>query len=375
MKINCFILLFFIAHLSLLINSLPRNLPKKPHIELSDSELGPANVHLMHIKVGEPPQIVNLKLSTSFCGIYILNKKYFNKGMSLDDSHSARTINIDAKLNDYSGVLVQDLIEIPSFPKIEFSFLLINKSPKEFKTYDGAIGFGTNCNSKYNIEKSQYSVDLLPLLTTGQKQIFSIYMESKSDIAIFNMGGLPDEYLQLKSKYLYKRFPISINYKTNSWELKLHSIYTSDGGLFNVNENIAIGSTGAMIAVNQQFFSFLIWKYFLNSDADLSFNSNCFQSSTTINEIYCNDQFDISKIGELSFVIGKITIKIPPEKLFYQVNRSGFKQNWFSVVYYPGVDKWYISQKLLGDATVVYDNENKEIGIIYNKFINQIDGN
>ena len=173
MKINCFILLFFIAHLSLLINSLPRNLPKKPHIELSDLELGPANVNLMHIKVGEPPQIVNLKLSTSFCGIYILNKKYFNKGMSLDDSHSARTINIDAKLNDYSGVLVQDLIEIPSFPPIQFSFLLINKSPKEFKTYDGAIGFGTNCNSKYNIEKSQYSVDLLPLLTTGQKQIFS----------------------------------------------------------------------------------------------------------------------------------------------------------------------------------------------------------
>ena len=41
-------------------------------------------------------------------------------------------------------------------------------------------------------------------------------------------------------------------------------------------------------------------------------------------------------------------------------------------MYYPGVDKWYISQKLLGDATVVYDNENKEIGIIYNKFINQI---
>lgn len=364
------ILLIFIVNLSFSVTSPP--LIKKGHIELSDLELGPANVNIMRVEVGEPPQVLNLKLSTSFCGIYMLNKKIFNKGMSLDDSHTAKTINVNAKLNEYSGVLVQDIIKIRSFPQVQFAFLLINKSPKEFKTYDGAIGFGTNCNSKYNIEKDQYSIDFLPYLTNGegQKHIFSLYMETKNDIAIFNMGGMPDEYDQLKSKFLYKRFPIGINYRTNSWELKLHSIYTSDGDLFNVNENISIGSTGAMIAVNQQFFSFLIWKYFLNSDADLSFNNNCFQSSTTINEIYCNDKFDISKIGELSFVIGKITIKIPPENLFYQVNRGGFKQNWFSVVYYPGVDKWYISQKLLGDATVVYDNEEKELGIIYNKFIN-----
>ena len=374
---------FHLILLSISFLSFPdymRSKPIKPvkipnNIELSDANIGPNFVNILSVKLGEPFQQLSLKISTSFCGLYVLDKITFNRGYSLNQSSTGKKVSEKGQLNDMSGEIIADFLKISQNPSLLISFLLIRSLKAQFTDYDGAIGIGTNCNSPYNIEKKQYSFDLLSIIQKiyeNSHQVFSLTIDSNG-ITILDLGNYPFKIQTLSKSFYYKRIPLSINPRTNSWEVKLAGVYLENNSFLKVNQNIAIGTSGAFIAVDQQFFSFFIWNFFLNHDSELSFNNNCFQTNGNyVQEIYCNENYDISQIGTISLVIGKHTIKIESDKLFYEVKRNGRLQRFFSIVHYPTNDKWYISQKLIYDATVVYDNKRKEIGLLYSRFADKI---
>lgn len=374
-KTWCFFQLFiFFWYLPFCIHLKPTKPNTPKDIELSDANIGPNFVNILSVKLGEPFQQLSLKISTSFCGLYVIDKSTFNHGYSLTQSSTGKKVVEKGKLNDMSGEIITDILKISQNPSLLISFLLVRSLKTQFTDYDGAIGLGTNCNSQYNIEKNQYSFDLLSIIAKKYEdshQVFSLTIDS--DITIMDLGSYPFKIQTLSKSFYYKRIPLSINPITNSWEVKLAGVYLENNSFLKVNQNIAIGTSGAFLAVDQNFFSFMIWNFFLNSDSELSFNNNCFQTNSNyVQEIYCNENYDTSQIGTISLVIGKHTIKMESNKLFYEVKRNGLTQRFFSVVHYQTNDKWYISQKLISDATVVYDGERKEIGLLYSRFADKI---
>ena len=88
----------------------PVKIPK--NIELSDANIGPNFVNILSVKLGEPFQQLSLKISTSFCGLYVLDKITFNRGYSLNQSSTGKKVSEKGQLNDMSGEIITDFLKI-----------------------------------------------------------------------------------------------------------------------------------------------------------------------------------------------------------------------------------------------------------------------
>lgn len=334
-------------------------------IEINDKNYGPNLANIVEIYIGTPKQKLEVKLSSAFCGLFVLRKGVFLKGYELESSLTAKRQSSKVSFQSFRGEVVKDEITLSNYSAANVPIFVINYADKTFLEYDGYLGLGYKCHNLLSTN-TDYSVSILNYLISdsGKKNLFylSLYGEDKGKLFI---GEYPPELKTMK-KFYYKKILLLDNGANNSWSFILKSVYNSNGVFITINEPVSIGLTGSFIAVGEKFYNFVIWHFFYESG--LHFNSDCFQSiREDVDEIYCNNNFSPESLGVFSFVVGKWNFKVKGKDLFYKVKRYDIEQNWFSIVHYHRSEKWYISQKLIRDSVFVYDEENKEIGVFKKK--------
>lgn len=339
--------------------------PPSPKLDtiIEDTETGHFLHFLVQAKIGEPEQILKLKLSTAFCGLYVFNKDFFETGYSFHDSSTFHSTSYTDSISNVSGHVVQDTFQFSTYNLLAYKFLFINKGPVEKKTYDGALGFGYNCDKTDSLISSDVLIDLLKESATYIKVFW--YRLNRDLTGLFSPGAYPKQVLDDPKHY--KTINLLDNQKSSQWVFNVYLIYFDDGETFFAKAPFSFGIDGNFFSVCQNFFEWLMDKYFKEETS----NGICQISSGEIVELYCNSDYDYrTKLPAIiSIVVGKWSLKIKTEELFKIANKNSITKLWFGILYYPKKDQYYISQSLLGPSITVYDREKKQIGVYNIKLI------
>ena len=227
--------------------------------EVSELKMGKNIRNLIPIKIGSPSQNLKVKLSTSFCGLCLLNKEKFNYGYDISISKNLKILSKEIKKNNFGyGYFISDSINFCGLnannKNIPF-FLIENYIKNNSLNFDGIIGFGFNCKKNEN--------NLLLLLSQGKsnfKNIFSLEQNYNENYSKFLIGNYPKN-INFNSKFYYSAKLLNNNQKEN-WKILLHSIYFDDNEIFYVNKPISIGLGGLALNVIEEFYEFIKEKYF-----------------------------------------------------------------------------------------------------------------
>lgn len=335
--------------------------------ELVEARMGYQTRQLIKLLVGTPAQSLKVKLSTAICGIWLLDKNTFHRGFDAKSSESFERMGIDGKVDFTHGELAKEnmhFAKVPSNKKVPFLLVTkIDDASKIPQNYDGLLGFGFQCRSS-----SQGNINLIQyFIGSGKvrKDIFAYTLDSKSGKGMFTFGGYPNK-LDQKNKH-YRTIPLD-KYNTNGhWEVNLHSIFFENGMNLLVNAPLSIGIGGYALGVSRDVFDYLAGAFFYD---DMN-NRKCVMTKEDVWEIFCDLDYDITKVGVISLVLGKWNLKIPPTMLFKKVKIEKTSRLWFTVVFYEQHQgQFYLSQALLGGInTVVYDREKYEIGVFEGEMV------
>ena len=142
-------------------------------------------------------------------------------------------------------------------------------------------------------------------------------------------------------------------------------IYFKKGKLYKyyqINENYATFDIGTnAIYVSKEFFDFLIDNYFSEQIKE----QKCEVSQwSQYHFIKCEEDYNYIKdkrLGAISFVIGKYTLKINPSILF-----SAFisKSTFFLMLYVETKRPWTFGYPLFNKYTVIFDDDKDIISFI-----------
>ena len=364
------ILIFFISNLFILSFSNEDSTKASLILETTHSSQS-TNHHLLQISIGTPNQNLKVKLSSAFCGLLILNKNFFSpKGFDPSKSTTSISHNFSTSKSNFIGKIHKDHIKISNYLLENISFLLVNKITLEDKIneldYDGIIGFGYKCT--YEGIGNVYFIDEIKKQLLKQNKnnknihnVFSLELNDNNNQGIINIGEI-DNKINVNSNN-YKTVDVDRYIFDGQWQVKLYSIYFDNNNLFyKINSKISIGIGGYIFNVDKKFFDFVVDNFFKNdNECEIKINN------MNVSEIYCNDNYNINKIGNLSFVVGKWNFKIYSKKLFINIkDENNINKKWFVMVHYNKYDQFYISQSLFTNSIFVYDIDNNLIGI-YNK--------
>lgn len=341
--------------------------------EIIDKNFGPNLISMLQVEIGSPPQTLFLKMSSAFCGIYVLDRSIFGRGYTPIASASFEKVMMNIDLVKYKGEIIAENIRISTFSLVKIPIFLINSAEKEFTDYDGFIGFGYQCDIPKTIS-SQYSIDVMRYLIKSNdqksfkaKKVF-FFQPTPDEPSKFFLAFYPVEKTQIK-KFYYKTILLTENKLDHQWKFKLDSVYITDSELIGdlpafikLDATVSIGLTGAFIAADKKFFDFIVWKFFL--DGNLNFIDSCWEQGGDTHQIFCDETFDIKSLGVFHFIVGKWNFKIKSEDLFYKVNKFSTTYNWLSIINSEKIEGWYISQKLIKNSFIIFDEEENEIAMI-----------
>ena len=325
--------------------------------EIVEVRMGARSRKKVSVNFGFPEQKVNLKLSTSICGIWVADKTIFGHGYDPKKSETYEDLGIEGKVDFTRGIMIKERFSFGGFvSKEKIPILLVKKltAHEDEFDYDGLIGFGFQCNSKsignINLNKiiagnQPYFEDIITFRNDPPRLQFGAYMEGISP-----------------GNKEYREAPLDIYNINGHWEIKLFSIYSQQGKLFRASnkDTISIGIGGSVFSVKKDFF-----QYFIETIMKESLDKNeCVLERDEVWEIFCDSDFNVRKIGYLGIIVGKWNFKLYPKSLFLDVKRNDKPSKWCSLVYYPEYDQYYFSQTLLRHGSaVVYDRENYKLGI------------
>ena len=357
------------SHFLLFLIIIAQTTPKSSLISFSEkiveSDLENNTRHLVQLKIGEPPQVLKVKLSTAICGIWVYNKSSFGNGYDISKSTTVENIGMNGHVDNYIGKYIKDQIKFWDYTVPSVPILLVDSDGKnnQRQMHDGLLGFGYQCKSK-----SYGNVDINKLFIENSKEpredVVSFTLNDTTGKGMIYPGKIPS-YVNVTSRH-YREVKLDIwNYNGN-WEIPIHSVYFPNGDMFLINDNLAVGFGGTFFSVKKEFFEFLSTQYFLY---DIE-NGLCSERKKEAYEILCTEDYDPNKLGTLSVVVGKWNFKLYPEKLFHKIRTGGETRMWCSIVYYPEYNKYYISQKLFTNSTVIYNRKKDVIGIYEHKDIN-----
>ena len=128
--------------------------PKSSLISFSEkiveSDLENNTRHLVQLKIGEPPQILKVKLSTAICGIWVYNKSSFGNGYDISKSTTVENIGMNGHVDNYIGKYIKDQIKFWDYTVPSVPILLVDSDGKnnQRQMHDGLLGFGYQCKSK-----------------------------------------------------------------------------------------------------------------------------------------------------------------------------------------------------------------------------------
>lgn len=326
--------------------------------EILEVDMGVQQRRIAKLKVGTPYQEIQVKLSTSICGIWIFDSRIMGSGYNPEESLTFEDLHVTGKVDYVRGKMIKDKIEFGYESQESIPFLLVEEltESKDTSDYSGLIGFGFQCKSK-----SIGNINLIKLLTGGlknSKDLLCFSFNTESEYGILTIGRYTDN-LDKKSKK-YKETELDILTKSGHWEVPLYAIYLDDGSFLSVKSNLSIGIGGSIFSVDQWFFEFMIrikFQRFFDK-------KQCKLQKNAVWEIFCKENFDANKIGVVSIIIGKWNIKLYPSELFRTVKKGSETLKWCTIVYYEKYNKYYLSQTLLhGINTVVYNREDYKLGI------------
>ena len=231
-------------------------------------------------------------------------------------------------------------------------FLLVNETTIPGKIdveLDGLLGFGYKCRSQ-----SKGNINLIQMLIDNKSQkytdMFVFFFDSKLNGGMFTVGTIPDNMNVFNKKYWDA--DVDQNNNNGHWQIKLYSMYFDDDYLVTINKPISIGIGGCMFSVTKEIFDMIYNRYF----TEYVKRGECQLVKEVVWEIYCDEKLDVSKFTKLSLVFGKWNWKLYPSKLFRTLTKNGKNKQWFTVVYYPEYNQFYLSQLMFeGKTGVIYD--------------------
>ena len=317
--------------------------------DILEVDMGVQKRRVAKLKVGTPYQEIQVKLSTSICGIWIFDSRIMGSGYNPEESQTFEDLHMTGRVDYVRGKMIKDKIEFGYESQESIPFLLVEEltESKDTSDYSGLIGFGFQCNSK-----SIGNINLVKLLTDDlkdSKDILCFSFNTISEYGILTIGRYTDN-LDKKSKK-YRETELDTLTNNGHWEVPLYAIYLDDGSFLSIKSNLSIGIGGSIFSVDQWFFEYMIrrkfQRFFDKKECKLQKN-DC----------------DANKIGVVSIIIGKWNIKLYPSELFRTVKKGIEKFKWCTIVYYEQYNKYYLSQTLLhGINTVVYNREDYKLGI------------
>lgn len=78
--------------------------------ELVEANLGYQRRQIIKLLIGNPPQKIQVKLSTAICGLWILDKNKFNHGFDLTQSSTFEALGITSKIDFARGMKIYSII-------------------------------------------------------------------------------------------------------------------------------------------------------------------------------------------------------------------------------------------------------------------------
>lgn len=323
---------------------------------ITEAKMGQSIRHLVTIEIGTPPQKLDLKLSTAICGIWVLNKHMFGRGYIPEKSGTLEALLQDNIIDKVSGKVISDTIYLGDVVLKEVPFLLVYESEKlDKKTilYDGLIGFGYKCKAK-----SVTNINLLERFAkeSGDKQIIGYQINHEMQCGSIILGRIPDRVDQ--QSRLYRTIPVHQDNYNGHWEVDLYAVYFNDK-FFSVRSSLSIGIGGTLISVTDKFFDFLLNEIFNH----YIYLGVCELHKDEVWEIFCDRDFYVDEIKDISFIVGKWNFKIYSKSLFRDVRVKGEKKKWFAIIYHQKYNQWYISQNLFSSSIFVFNKEANSIGI------------
>ena len=313
------------------------------------------------LEIGTPPQKIRVKISTSYCGLWLLDKSIFGKGYDPRISKSLIRGTFRSNIAFVNGTMSKETLKIGSLKAERQSFLLVDYVKEEKLKdliYEGLIGLGYKCAAE-----SVGNVDFIfsfihDINNRGKdiKNLFTFDINDKGGNALITIGAL-DKRVNVNSK-IYKTSKIDRVSFNGQWQIGLFGIFFDNNEYFKVREKLMVGIGKSFLSVTKKFFDFVVLKFF---QKDIE-KKVCYIEESEMNEIYCNGDYDISKLGNVHFIVGKWYLTIKKEKLFSDVEVNGKKMKWCRIIFHKQYDYFYISQILFSNTILVYSKDDNLIG-------------
>ena len=310
--------------------------------------------------IGTPFQEIKVKLSTAICGLWVVDKRVYGHGFVANESTSYQDLQMEGKVDFTKGEMSSDVFKYANLVTDRpVPFLLVNDTTIPGKIdaqLDGLLGFGYKCRSK-----SIGNVNLIKSLIENKSQqyadMFTFTYDSVKDGGRFTIGTIP-ESLNINT-LKYWDADVDEQNTNGHWIINFKSIYFDDDVLIPINSKISIGIGGCIFSVTKELFDYIIERYM---QVYIS-KGDCEIVKGDVWEIYCREDLDVSTFTKFSLILGKWNWKLLPSKLFRNITKNGENKKWFTVVYYPIYNAFYLSQLMFeGKTSVVYDRANGVLG-------------
>lgn len=317
--------------------------------------------HKLKITIGD--QNVYAKISTSFCGYWLLTNDH-SKSYYPSQSKTLRETSINDQLEFVSGKLAYETINIDGFNISNFPFLYADTvHQKNFDfNYHACLGFGYFCNDENS------NIDILKFMSDQNKQLSLVvsFLLNIDFTGTINVGRYPPGFTD-EPKY-YSSVKVATENKNQQWSFRFHSIYFEGNEMRKIDDYMAIGAGGHIFSVKKDFFEYIAEKYFSKH-----FESQaCYWNRAEVYEIICDLNAVLPKIGIISIIVGKWNFKINGDQLFNTVSIQGVENQHFAMVYYPDHNQYYLSQCYLLNVYIIYDKNKSEVGLWYlNRLLNK----
>lgn len=313
-----------------------------------------SNNHLyVPAKIGNPPQAINLRLSTKDQYIWVTNEDGFNLTRSSSGKNSSEIMMLD--LINHNGVITIDDISIGDAIIKDFSFLVIYERVSFFDVGNLGLGKTEKKNRHLNLIDTLYDKHLIT-----KKAFYLKIIDNQHSLSI---GEYPREveinenkkYFHLH-KLIHPKTPNDL-YKISTY---LNAVFIEgESKIWEINDIVSFSYGSNYISVSFDFFDYLKNNFFKPElDSEVCFlhekrNYEYFQCSTK--------RFGSKEA--INFVLGDWTYKFKHNEYLLRVNEKDNRMVAF--VKNTKFDGWVFGYHFYLKYLTVFDIQEDKIGIYY----------
>lgn len=306
---------------------------------------------LAKVSIGDPPQLVLLKLLTASNQLMVQGGKN-NSGYEPNKSdtvyHSTTFKKVIYKGSELTIQMLQDDFNLSQYKaeRIIFNYIVEGEFTLDC---DGLIGLGFNDDSNSDMK-------LIENIKELKLKIFSIQIKSKTGFLVL---GDFKHLIQDNNRKLYSFCPLITEQNKHSYNCFIDSVYLS------MSNKVIFQKIKSKIAFNMETNAIIVSKVFFDDLTHNIYNELIEEDICSINEsrsikyISCRGNQKKRVEGKLNFIVGKWSLAID---LLHDWDK-GFKISKF-ICDTSNPDQWVFGTPLLSKYTVIFNKENSQIGFI-----------